>query len=65
MHTKTSSRNLLLAGIGLMLAGGCQNPQRQPGKPAPNFELSSLSGEKVSLAGQKGHVVLLSFWAVG
>ena len=65
MNTKTSSRRILAAGIGLLLSAGCQNPHRYPGKPAPNFELSSLGGEKVSLAGQKGHVVLLSFWAVG
>ncbi|MNL06162.1 Thiol-disulfide oxidoreductase ResA [compost metagenome] len=32
-------------------------------KPAPNFELINLKGEKVSLASLKGKVVVLDFWA--
>ncbi|WP_333626265.1 TlpA disulfide reductase family protein [Sphingobacterium siyangense] len=32
-------------------------------KPAPNFELLNLKGEKVSLASLKGKVVVLDFWA--
>ena len=33
------------------------------GKPAPLFELELLSGGKFRLAEQKGHVVVLDFWA--
>lgn len=32
-------------------------------KPAPNFELFNLKGEKISLASLKGKVVVLDFWA--
>ncbi|MCW2263085.1 MULTISPECIES: TlpA family protein disulfide reductase [Sphingobacterium] len=32
-------------------------------KPAPDFELLNLKGEKVSLASLKGKVVVLDFWA--
>lgn len=32
-------------------------------KPAPNFELLNLKGEKVSLTSLKGKVVVLDFWA--
>ena len=33
------------------------------GKPAPLFELDLLTGGKFKLADQKGHVVVLDFWA--
>jgi peroxiredoxin len=33
------------------------------GKPAPLFELDLLAGGKFRLADQKGHVVVLDFWA--
>lgn len=33
------------------------------GKPAPNFTLTNLKGEKVSLASYKGKAVQLNFWA--
>lgn len=32
-------------------------------KPAPNFELLNLKGEKVSLESLKGKVIVLDFWA--
>jgi cytochrome c-type biogenesis protein len=35
----------------------------QVGKPAPNFSLTDLSGQTVSLAALRGHPVLVSFWA--
>ncbi len=36
-----------------------------PGKaiPAPDFTLKSLSGEDISLSGQRGKYVLVNFWA--
>ncbi len=33
------------------------------GKPAPAFNLTDTSGKKVSLAGLKGHAVVVNFWA--
>ena len=33
------------------------------GKAAPGFTLEDLKGKKVSLAGYKGKVVLINFWA--
>jgi thiol-disulfide isomerase/thioredoxin len=33
------------------------------GKPAPDFELELLDGKKFHLAGHKGKVVMLDFWA--
>jgi len=33
------------------------------GKPAPDFTLQGLSGNKVSLAAYKGKAVLINFWA--
>ena len=35
----------------------------QVGKPAPDFELTNVDGQTVSLAGLKGQPVLVSFWA--
>lgn len=45
------------------------NPTPQPhgsvqvGKPAPAFTLTDVEGHQVSMAGLKGHPVLVSFWA--
>jgi peroxiredoxin len=33
------------------------------GKPAPDFTLTSLDGQKISLADLKGKAVLVNFWA--
>lgn len=33
------------------------------GKPAPAFDLSDLSGDKVSLASYRGKALLINFWA--
>lgn len=65
MNKNSFAQKFLMAGIGLMLAGGCAHSQRTPGKVAPNFELTDLAGQKVSLAQHKGHVVMVCFWAVG
>lgn len=38
-------------------------PDPQAGKPAPDFELSSLEGSPVRLSDFKGHPVLINYWA--
>ncbi|MBI5118270.1 redoxin domain-containing protein [Candidatus Poribacteria bacterium] len=35
------------------------------GVQAPQFELASVTGEKVSLAGFKGKPMLIKFWSAG
>lgn len=35
----------------------------QRGKPAPDFTLTTLSGEKASLSDYKGKIVMINFWA--
>jgi cytochrome oxidase Cu insertion factor (SCO1/SenC/PrrC family) len=34
-------------------------------RPAPDFELTSLDGQKIRLADFRGKSVVLSFWAYG
>lgn len=62
---------LLLVSISLFVVG-CENQGNSPsrnaaivgkGQPAPNFTLSNLQGQKVSLSDFKGKVVLLNLWA--
>jgi peroxiredoxin len=40
-----------------------EDTQVLKGKPAPAIELKTPKGEKVTLAGMKGNVVLIDFWA--
>ena len=56
----------------LLLAGGCASDGKTPGStngrvevglPAPAYATVSLDGDSVSLAQQKGKVVLLNIWA--
>src|SRR5581483_10660627 len=35
----------------------------EPGKPAPDFRWTELSGQEVALAHYRGRVVLIDFWA--
>jgi cytochrome c biogenesis protein CcmG/thiol:disulfide interchange protein DsbE len=44
---------------------GCSGQAQGPeiGKPAPDFELSSLDGQVVSLSDFRGKPVFLNFWA--
>lgn len=53
--------------IPLPLTGGLANQADVPspivGQPAPNIELQTLNGARISLGDLKGKVVLLNFWA--
>ena len=39
------------------------NPSEWVGKPAPDFQVTNLKGEELSLKDYRGQVVLLDFWA--
>jgi thiol-disulfide isomerase/thioredoxin len=65
---------LLAAALALAAAGCRRSPPltpsatdfgivAAPGEPAPNFELAGMDGAKVSLAGLRGQVVFVNFWA--
>ncbi len=61
----------LLAVAMIVAAGGCMRLKerrlvsRLQGKPAPDFELTSLDGDKVKLSRLEGKPVVLAFWAYG
>jgi peroxiredoxin len=55
-------RFLPLLGL-VLVAAACSGPPKQETRPAPAFELSDLSGRKVSLSSLRGKVVVLDFWA--
>jgi len=52
---------LLLASV--LLVSGCSAASAQVGKRAPDFQLSNLEGQPVSLSDFRGTPVLLNFWA--
>ena len=56
---------VVLCGILLLILSACQSDKSAP-KPleqAPDFILTSLSGQKIRLSEFRGKVVLLNFWA--
>lgn len=59
MTPRPAELAVLLAAAASLAACGGGGADRA----APDFTLPSVSGKPVSLSGQKGHVVLLNFWA--
>jgi cytochrome c biogenesis protein CcmG/thiol:disulfide interchange protein DsbE len=61
------SRTMLLLVALLAWSGahawGSSNDLPEVGKPAPNFQVTTFDGTKVSLSELKGQVVLINFWA--
>jgi peroxiredoxin len=53
---------IIILSLGVLLAG-CGGQNSLVGKPAPDFQLSSLDGQSISLSGLQGSPVLLNFWA--
>ncbi len=63
MYSNCKSTIWLISLFALsLLAGGCQK-EIGADPTAPDFSLSDLSGNQVTLKQQRGHVVLLDFWA--
>jgi len=70
-------RNIVIFGLlivviaGMILAGKFRPPSSADrfdqanfkGKPAPDFELETLEGQKIKLSDYKGKAVVLNFWA--
>jgi thiol-disulfide isomerase/thioredoxin len=62
----------LAAGVFLLMAGGASGKSRQNESvirfvrnpdAAPDFAVEGLDGKVLSLAGSRGKVILLNFWA--
>jgi peroxiredoxin len=51
------------ADIKIFLEGQTTIPSALPGQPAPNFSLTTTTGDTVSLTDYRGQPVLINFWA--
>jgi cytochrome c biogenesis protein CcmG/thiol:disulfide interchange protein DsbE len=58
-------RRAFLGGLLALAAIGCAGEAPAPvvGRPAPDFELGSIDGERISLAGLRGRPVVVNFFA--
>jgi hypothetical protein len=56
---------LLALGMAWVLIDATAHAVPGSGSPAPAFTLRQIGGGQLTLAGLKGHVVLLSFWTPG
>ena len=48
----------------LLLATGCTPSCPEPGSKAPDFNLQSIDGQKVSLSSFKGKRIMVNLWSV-
>jgi peroxiredoxin len=55
------TRRLVFAVV--LLAAACAKAPSYKARPAPGFDLPDLSGGRLTLAGLRGKVVVLDFWA--
>ncbi len=58
-------RTLLVLTLLITLVYSCERGNRAAveGKPAPEFTLQDISGDRISLSDFRGKVVLVEFWA--
>ena len=63
--SERSRRHALLGGVALaaFLVSTAAMAAVKPSAAAPDFTLRSLGGPNLRLAEQRGHVVLINFWA--
>ena len=53
---------LVIGGLATYLIMQGPGEPARTGKPAPDFTLRLLKGDSVTLAGLRGHPVLVNFW---
>ena len=54
----------VLLGVGVIACGAVDETKRvEVGRPAPSYAAVTMAGDSVSLAAQRGKVVLLNIWA--
>jgi peroxiredoxin len=58
-----TSRLIILFAVVALAAGLLTLPAQEENTPAPEFSLKDLRGNTVSLAGCRGKVLVLNFWA--
>jgi len=65
MSTASKVVPVIILTLGMLLAGCAGGSKENPwiGKPAPDFQLSTLNGQPVSLSDLRGKPVLVNFWA--
>src|SRR6202044_3417415 len=63
MKAGTVTVCVLTLGLALAPAAALPAPAASTGSPAAAFKLPAAAGDPVSLAGLKGQVVLINFWA--
>lgn len=63
MKIKILLASICLLALALPVAS-CQKNSISDGNPAPDFELTNLAGESITLSSLQGRPVLLNFWAL-
>lgn len=57
------SRLIMIFAAAVLAVGLLTLPGQEENTPAPDFSLKDLRGNSISLAGYKGKVLVLNFWA--